>query len=65
MDSSSAPITAARQRVSGAPGPVGPHAALPVGRAREPDTGEEQKFPNYLFFICLYVMSTLFKKTAM
>lgn len=39
MDSSSAPITAARPPAFGAPGPVGQRAAFPVGRAGEPDTG--------------------------
>lgn len=46
MDNSSAPITAARPPAFGAPGPVGHRAAFPVGRAREPDTGEEKTFNN-------------------
>lgn len=41
-DSSSAPITAARLLAVGAPGPAGRHAAFPVGRAREPDTGKDK-----------------------
>lgn len=40
-DSYSAPITAARAPAYGAPGPVGRHAAFPVGGDRELDTGEE------------------------
>lgn len=41
-DSSCAPIRAARPPASGAPGPAGRCAASPVGRAREPDTGEDK-----------------------
>lgn len=48
MDSSSAPITAARPPARGAPGPVGRHAACPVGRDREPDTGEGKETHKYL-----------------
>lgn len=42
MDSFSAPITAARLPVFGAPGLVGQRAVFPVGGAKEPDTGEER-----------------------
>ncbi|KAF7642025.1 hypothetical protein LDENG_00266040, partial [Lucifuga dentata] len=38
-DSCCAPITAARPPAVGAPGPAGRHAALPVGGAKEPNTG--------------------------
>ncbi|KAM7370189.1 hypothetical protein PAMP_011460 [Pampus punctatissimus] len=44
MDSSSAPITAARPPALGAPGPVGRHVVFPAGRAREPDTDCEAPF---------------------
>lgn len=40
-DSSSAPITAVRPHAVGVPGPAGHHVVFPVGRAREPDTGNE------------------------
>lgn len=45
-DSSSAPMTAARPPAFGAPGPVGHHAAFPVDRARELDTGEGRQLIN-------------------
>lgn len=48
-DSSSAPITAASLLVVGAPGPAGLHAVFPVGRAREPDTGEHNNTKNFLY----------------
>ena len=47
-DSSSAPITAARPPAPGAPGPAGRPAACPVGRAREPDTGEGTEAHKHL-----------------
>lgn len=50
MDSSSAPITAARPPAVGAPGPVGHCAAFPVARARGPDTGEEKKVTPIISF---------------
>ncbi len=54
MDSSSAPITAARPPAFGAPGPVGRRAAFPVGRAKGPDTGEEKKLTNTCLYLLLY-----------
>lgn len=54
MDSFSAPITAARPPAFGVPGPVGHRAVCPVGRAREPDTGEEMKLTNTCLYLLLY-----------
>lgn len=48
-DSYSAPITAARAPAYGALGPVGRHAAFPVGGVRELDTGEEDNLPCWCF----------------
>lgn len=59
-DSSSAPITAAKPPACGAPGPVGRPAAFPVGRAREPDTGEEQNLTNSCLYHNTFIITLLF-----
>lgn len=46
MENSSAATTAVSRPVFGVPGPAGLSAVCPVGKAREPDTGEVDTSSN-------------------